>query len=156
MTAKSPAEAQAESDQLFPLAVRDSNLRLWRPGDPIPSRGTRLLVGIATWSGYDLRLLDVLDELVAQHRANKLVIEVFNTAGLLPEELNSYIPGLSSPHHTPFVGVWIDGALQQKASGYEGRKIAAQLLGFDADEIVAFVRLGQSSSPVRPSPATSS
>src|SRR5262245_12157703 len=110
-------EWQKQLDALFPVAVADSPLRLWAPGDPIPSTGRRLLIGVATWSAQDLALLDgVADSL--EIPAPGLTIEVFNVADCTsPAAFERYIPGISRVFHTPVAGVWSDGQLIESASG---------------------------------------
>src|SRR5947209_2157627 len=102
----------AEPDERFPAAVADSRLRLWSLGDPIPERGTRLLIGAATWSGYDMRLLDVIDDALARLGDGAPRVDVFN-AGILTsqEEIQRYVPGIGPVLQMPVVGVWRDGRL---------------------------------------------
>src|ERR1700730_9282171 len=69
-----PAWADAE----FRNLIARSPFRVWQPGDPISADGVRLLLGVATWSGYDMRLLDVIAEALSRRRAETPVVEVFN------------------------------------------------------------------------------
>ena len=93
------------ADRLSPALVRDSPFRLWEPGNPISSRGLFILVGVATWSGYDTQLLDMLQEVIAT-RNGFPPIAVFN-AGILTsvEAFEDYIPGLPPPTQMPVVGI---------------------------------------------------
>lgn len=129
------------ADRLFPAFVKGSPLRLWSPGDPIPSQGVRVLIGVATWSGYDMRLLDVLAAGLARRPAQAPVVEVFNTADCRQlHDFREYIPKLRQVSHTPVVGIWREGKLDEAKEGYEGRELVARMFGSGSAEIVAFVQ----------------
>src|SRR4051794_9090476 len=89
------------ADRLLPALLRNSPFRPWAPGDPIPQRGVFILLGIATWSGYDTLLLDMLQEAIAS-REDHPTVAVFN-AGILPslEAFEAYVPGLPPPSQMP-------------------------------------------------------
>jgi hypothetical protein len=125
----------------FPATVAASRLRLWEPGDPIPNRGTRVLVGAAVWSRYDMLLLDLIDEALRNWNAGAPHVDVFN-AGILTSQkaIEDYIPGIGEVLQMPAVGLWHDGRLVKSASGYEGRDLVAQMFGSSSDEIVDQVR----------------
>jgi hypothetical protein len=130
-------------DRLFPAAVGESPFRLWKPGDPIARQGTRILIGVATWSGYDMQLLDMLEE--ALSRATDVpLVEVFN-AGILTsmDEFYKYILEVPDVFHTPAVGVWRDGVLTERAAGYAARDLVARMFGFSSDAVVAAVDQAQ-------------
>ena len=116
----------------FPGAVAGSRrLHLWSPGDPISPVGPRLLVGVATWSGYDLHLLDLLED--APDIPARL--DVFDIDAV-PDPTNwdnyyRYIPGFTPGSHTPFVGLWHDGTLVESASGYPARELVARVCHLD-------------------------
>jgi hypothetical protein len=124
-------------DRLFPAVVGESPFRLWKPGDPIARQGTRILIGVATWSGYDMQLLDMLEEALSRAKDAPLV-EVFN-AGILTsaEAFEDYIPGLPPPMQMPVVGVWQDGVLTERAEGYFARDLVARMFGSSSDAVVA-------------------
>src|SRR5687768_8509388 len=86
-------------DAQFAELVRAGPLRLWSPGDSVPDRGTRLLVGVATWSGYDMRLLDVVAEGVSRDWDKAPVVEVFNVADCRDvSDFKKFVPGLRRVH----------------------------------------------------------
>jgi hypothetical protein len=130
------------ADREFPSLVASSPFHLWRPGEPVPEQGIRLLIGVATWSGYDMRLLDVIAEATSRRQASGFpVVEVFNTADCRqPRDFTRYIPKLGSVSQTPVVGVWRDGQLEWSGQGYEARDRAARLFGSGSAEIVEYVR----------------
>jgi hypothetical protein len=125
----------------FKVAVGKSHLRLWKPGDPIADLGLRVLVGTATWSGYDMRLLDVIDQVIPSLGDAAPLVEVFDASYLPSQEaFQEYIPGLPMVFHTPAVGVWRDGVLHERSEGFDARETVARLVGSSSDEIVEFVR----------------
>lgn len=115
--------------ELLPAVVeRSRKLHLWSPGQPTAVVGPRLLIGVATWSGYDLNLLDLIEE--ATHAPVR--IDVFDTDACLSQaELDLYIPGVNTGPQTPFVGLWQDGVLVEKQSGHWGRQLVARVCGIE-------------------------
>src|SRR5438045_3293522 len=83
------------ADRQFPATVAEGPFRLWRPGDAVSSAGVRVLVGIATWSGYDMRLLDLIAEGLGG--AAGTVVEVFNTSDCRQHaDFKKYIPDMGN------------------------------------------------------------
>jgi hypothetical protein len=117
---------QRGADELFPSIVARSPLRLWHPGDAIPRAEKRLLIGVATWSAHDMKLLDaVAAALQAPHPP--LTVDVFNVADCpTADSFKEYIPGIDGIYQTPIVGLWSDGQLVEKATGFAGRELIAK------------------------------
>ena len=137
----SPGEHQRTVERNFAAAITDSRLRLWRPGDPITGQGTRVLIGVATWSGYDMRLLDVIDEGMARGPAP--VVEVFNTSDChTHDDFKKYVPGMGAVCQTPVVGIWRDGRLEWSGQGAEARERVARMFGSTSVEIVEHIKDG--------------
>jgi hypothetical protein len=135
-----PGEQQRAVEQEFPAVVARTPLRWWSPDSGVPARGTRLVIGVATWSGYDMRLLDVIVEALSRRQAGHPVVEVFNTADCRePSDFDRHIPNLGTVLQTPVVGVWHDGQLEWSGQGYEARDRAARLFGSGAAEIGEYV-----------------
>ena len=88
-----PGDQQREAIRRFPEVVARSPLKLWRPGDPIPPMGDRVLIGVAAgWSLPELLILDALAEEVAQGRTTAKV-EVFDLSALEDaSEMDRYHP----------------------------------------------------------------
>ncbi|HKI37888.1 MAG TPA: hypothetical protein VKA46_38900 [Gemmataceae bacterium] len=138
---KSSSPEPGWADREFPAIVAESPLHLWRPGDPIIGRGSRLLVGVATWSGYDMRLLDVLAESLRGGGASQPLVEVFNTAECLRRrDFKKYVPRNHPVFHTPLVGIWQDGELIWSGEGHEAREEVARRFHSGSAEIVAYVQ----------------
>jgi hypothetical protein len=117
--------------ELFPGFVeRSPKLHLWT-NQPVPAQGSFLLIGVATWSGYDMNLLDLIEET----QDNGVHVEVFDVDSVLsPDDLSRLIPGISFLQ-TPFVGYWVDGKLIESASGFDARKLVARVCGLDSVEV---------------------
>ena len=117
--------------ELFPGFVeRSPKLHLWTADQPVSAQGLRLLIGVATWSGYDLNLLDLLEEAPDSVRVD--VVDVDSVSS--PDELARLFPGLSLLQ-TPFVGYWSDGKLLESASGFQGRQLVARVCEMNSTEV---------------------
>jgi hypothetical protein len=93
---------------------------------PAASEGERILVGIATWSVYDLKLLDTLDAALS-NGGHQTVVDVFDVDDCDGhKDFERYIPGLTQVLATPVVGIWRDGALISSATGASGRILLAE------------------------------
>lgn len=129
------------ADRRFPQLVAASPFHLWRPGDPIRQHEVRYLIGVATWSGYDMRLLDVIAAAFRRNPVNPPTIDVFNTADCpRPQDFDRYISGIGAMLHTPVVGFWNNGQLASTVQGHDAREFLAGRFGFHSAEIVAFVQ----------------
>ena len=116
------------------LVERSRKLHLWSPGQPTSQTGRRILIGIATWSGYDLALLDLIEDAIhAPIRIDVFDTEVCRT----PPDLERYIPGLDPGPQTPFVGLWENGQLVEMAAGFPGRQLAARVCSLEWDDVTA-------------------
>jgi hypothetical protein len=131
------------ADQRFPALVASSPFQLWRPGDPMVFKDNlRLLIGVATWSGYDMRLLDVIAEALGRNPADPPTIDVFNTVDCRSaEDFTRYIPGLHDISQMPVVGFfWRVEQLSTAYHGHAARESIAKIFGSTSAEIVAFVQ----------------
>ena len=118
---------------LFPGFVeRSPKLHLWAPGQLGSVEGPRLLIAVATWSGYDMNLLDLLEEAPAGGAR----IEVFDIDSCQStDELSHAIPGLGTPTQTPVVGYWVDGKFIESATGLDGRQLVARVCGLSPEAV---------------------
>lgn len=131
----------AWADRQFPGLIASSPFRLWHPNDPISEHGPRYLIGVATWSGYDMRLLDVIAEVLSRNPVDPPAIDVFNTSDCSQQQdFDHYISGLSAVLHTPVLGFWNNGQLAYSAQGQAAREFLAGTFDFRSAEIVAFVQ----------------
>jgi len=139
---ENPGENQRRASREFPGRIANSQMHWWSAGDPIHQVGRRLLIGVAVWSGYDLRLLDFIETSLRESIIEDIHVDVFNMDAIGPQYLfEPYIPGLGEIHHEPVVGLWINGILESRGAGYQGRKIVSEIFGFDMDSLVAFTSL---------------
>jgi hypothetical protein len=110
----------------LPSLVAAGPFGLWRPDDPIPASGRRLLLGVATWSVHDMELLDELAR-VLQAGCQSIIVDVFNVVHCSsPADLERFTPGVGKVFHTPVVGLWVDGELKATAAGKAGRDLLAR------------------------------
>ena len=122
------SEENERAKTLFPSLIQQSRLNIWSPGDPIYGDG-RLLVGVATWSLYDLSLLDVLDQAVIEGWSCLDRIDLFDLDRVEQRDLHRYIPGLGKVVGTPVAGYWEDGILDVKGFGRQAIGLTSGLLG---------------------------
>src|SRR6185369_475497 len=103
-----PGEQQLLAREQFPAVVASSRMSMWAPGEPLPASGSRVLIGVATYSLYDLDLLDALDSQLFGDDA----VELFEVSSCSShEEFDRFIPGIGKVFQTPLVGFWQDGQL---------------------------------------------
>jgi hypothetical protein len=97
-------KSQKIVDDRFPSLVSMSPLRLWYGGNAVPTQGKRLLIGVATWSAHDMKLLDAVAQALQRAPIN-LTVDVFNVADCSsPEAFDRYVPGIGRVFQTPVVG----------------------------------------------------
>jgi hypothetical protein len=124
-----PAEEQQEAYRRLPFVLSQSPLHYWSPEEEVYAQGTRFLVGVATWSHYDLKLLDALDKALAKGKSKDRV-DVFNIDNCRTmEDLERYIPEAGKMYQTPMVAEWRDGVKIQQACGYAGIEILIKHFG---------------------------
>src|SRR5687767_8422042 len=83
------APAPDRRRELFPGVVeRNPKLHLWSPDQVAPEQGQRLVIGVATWSVYDMNTLD----LVAQLPDNGVRVDVFDVDAFSADELAGFFP----------------------------------------------------------------
>ena len=96
--------------------MENSQLNWWTPNDPVGNDGVRVLIGVATYSGPELQLLDRLHEFISSNlNRNIPTFDVFDMFGT-SSNFQQYIPG-SSPIETPVLGVWESGDFVEMVSG---------------------------------------
>ena len=118
---------------LFPTVVADSPvMELWARNRSIPTTGTFLLVGVATWSGYDMKLFDEVELAIDKPD----VVGVFDMQeAQSPDDFASRIPGLRDVVQGPVVGLWGNGLLIESGSGHSAQNIVFKSCGLNPDDI---------------------
>ena len=118
----------------FLTLLNASRMKSWKPGDPIYRNGVRFLIGVATWSHQDMRLLDNIEKALLEHKYDNDRVDVFDfwSECHTQEELDRYIPGMDigAIYHSPVVGRWENGILSVKSSGFGGRSVLLIYFGF--------------------------
>lgn len=108
-------------------------MELWRPGDPWPPVGEEVIwIAVATWSLYDLKLLDLLETQLSRG-SRKERIYLFNTAGFPEFNFEEHLPDIGKIFHTPVVGSWTGGILEERLSGALARDWLIERFGLSRD-----------------------
>ncbi len=130
-TSPPPGKIHAdERSALFPRVVESSPvLELWAAGRAIPTRGSFLLLGVATWSGYDMKLLEEIEA------ARPDSVGVFDIDEAQSDDFSDRIPGLVGVAQGPVAGLWKDGRLIEFGSGHDAREIAFRACHLNLDKI---------------------
>ena len=83
-----------------------------------PEKGQRILIGVAFYSVYDLELLDAITAKLRECPREEQ-IEIFDVMTCKSQaDFEACLPGIEKVVQTPVVGNWIDGDLNEKASGH--------------------------------------
>lgn len=113
---------QQRAAENFPSLVERGHMNIWRPENDFPPPGSHVIwIAVATWSLYDLELLDLLETKLSRDAVTDNIY-VFDTAGSPDiKDFNHYLPGVGKVYHTPVVGSWTNGVLEEKLSGAVAR-----------------------------------
>lgn len=135
---------QKRAEAEFPKVVERSNLHYWRPGDSITTEGTRYLIALAaSYSLYDLRFADVINEALLRPFAQPVRIDVFNIYDYKENsEFSQYFPDIGPKLGyiaTPIVGVWKEGVHEETLFIHDARKRVLHDLKsrYSAEEVVS-------------------
>lgn len=113
-----PGMQQRIACERFHAAAARSLMPFWRLGETFPIKGTHVLLGVATYSLEDLRLLDVLESKLSNQAGRRETIHLFDVSACSEmEDFERYLPGIGKVFQTPVVGLWEDGVLRYKAQG---------------------------------------
>jgi hypothetical protein len=116
-----PEKSQRFARDHLPEVVALHRMHLGQSGEPFIVTGERFLLGVVTWSIYNLQLLDELAVRIREGRfpADRLDLDVIHT----PENIEPYIPGLSARFfNPPDLGIWADGILRERLDGHKARQ----------------------------------
>jgi len=114
-----PGDQQQYVISQFSKRVQDSGMKLWEPGDSIQHRGKRFLIGVAEFSREDLELLDALFELSDGSQLDVFMLSKCKSQS----DIERYVPDVGPVYQSPVVGIWEDGILVAKASGWQAKQI---------------------------------
>lgn len=124
-----PGEEQGEAQKRFPGLVETSRLHLWMPGDDIPKRGKRFLIGAATYSLIEMYILDALNEWLEREPTVK--VDVFDLSAYSLDEIAGYIPNAQAKS-SPVLGIWSDGQFVRSLEGGAANKYLREYFQLDA------------------------
>ena len=128
-----PGEQQSRVEREFPEVSAEGPLHWLRPGEARDPSGIRLVIGVATYSQDDMRLLDAVAQAVANRNGMPIHVDVFSTLSCkTPGDFDAYVPGLGNVFQTPVAGLWIDGVPREKAWGAAARKLIAGVCRLDS------------------------
>ena len=116
-------------------ALSTSRLNHWKARDNIASAKRRVLIGVAPYSQYDLKLLEALNELPLDPASDR--IDVFDVlACQTQEDFEEYVPGIGKVYQTPVVGIWRNGKLEERNSGHSARELLMRLYGIKIGQLL--------------------
>ena len=140
-----PGDEQRRASEGLAAAVARSHLRWWKGREVMADQGRCLLLAVAPFSQYDLTLLDLLDERLDSDRAAVpvYVANLHDYATL--EQLGADFPGVGQAHQTPLAALCEPGFPKRVAWGKKARDMAAEALGFPADELARRIVAGSPS-----------
>jgi hypothetical protein len=134
----SPGEQQQHAAAALPDTIAESHMRWWKTREVNVCHGKCLLLGIGSYSQYDLTLLDLMEEFLAEGRSDQVPIYVVNVADYTSrEQLAVDFPGLGPGSQSPMAAVWEAGSLKKVASGKMARELVAETLGVVAQDLEA-------------------
>ena len=132
-----PGDTQRRAHEAFPARLAASQLDAWAPSD-VAASGSVLVIGAATWSPHDLRLLDLLNS-PTRSASMPVRVAVFDVDACPAEELPQRVPLRVRPLMNPVVGWWQDGRLVEAACGFAGRTLVYRVLGLERERADEFI-----------------
>jgi hypothetical protein len=112
-----PGPLQSAARRRFPSIVQKSHLGQRDPGDAIPSSGKYAIIGIATYSPDELRLLDEVETAYPRWGTTSrvAVFDVMECKDM--EDVKKHIPAFATVVQTPVVALWDGGKLVSAQTG---------------------------------------
>jgi hypothetical protein len=106
---REPGSLQSEARRLFPSIVKKSHLEQRMARSPVPKRGKYVIIGVATYSPDDLRLLDEVEAAYRQwQKKSKIVVfDLMECKDMC--DVREYVPPFSEVVQTPVVALWDSG-----------------------------------------------
>jgi hypothetical protein len=115
-----PAEQQVRILSRLPTRAQERGMRAWKPGDGIPTRGRRFLIGVEPFSS-ELSLLDSVCEALKGDQLDVFTLRECKSQS----EIEDFIPGIAPVYQSPVVGIWQDGRLAASGSGWNAIQLLA-------------------------------
>jgi hypothetical protein len=112
-----PGPLQSDARRLFPAIVQRSHLEQHVPGSAVPTTGKYVIIGVATYSPDELRLLDDLEAAHARWGGTSKVV-VFDVLDCNDmNDMRKHVPSLMVVVQTPVVAFWDGGKLVASQTG---------------------------------------
>ena len=114
-----PCVVQDLARNLLPKLLAESNLAERLPDSPIDDKRRHVVLGIASYSNHDLKLLDELNESYDKWKYT-IKLEVFDVANCTSmDSIQDYIPGAGIIRATPIMKCWDRGQPLEIARGLD-------------------------------------
>lgn len=121
------AQRNGPAGEALRQMLASSHLRSWAEEEPPPAQGVRLLLLVATWSRYDLQLLDTLNQRIASPQ-DVVRLDVASIDDFYQEDFERVLPGIDRVRVEPVLGVWRDGALTERLWGWPAKNRVLELV----------------------------
>ncbi len=112
------AEIQRRAAEGFLAAAESSGFLTSVPQNTTPHK---MVVGVASYSLSELRMLDQLRERMRIHEGlSQTSVVVFDVLNCLTEDdFEKFVPGIGRVLQTPVIGYWIHGVVIKLATGFD-------------------------------------
>jgi hypothetical protein len=125
-----PGPLQRDVRHRFPSIIQKSHLEQHVPGSPIPNSGKYIVIGVASYSRDELRLLDDLDAAYPEW-ANASRVGVFDVLDCKDmNDMRRHLPIFMMVAQTPVVALWDNGNLVASQTGLRMTHEVLQSAGF--------------------------
>ena len=122
------AEQQQKARTTFLSLIDESAFHSYRIGDPHTAM-VSLVLGVETWNGYDMALLDRIDAPISRIDPSRLMVSLFDLDECLShDDVRERIPGIDDAVQSPVLGLWADGQLVRTMWGHEARDLIPLLI----------------------------
>jgi len=127
---REPGPLQSDARSQFPLIVKNSHLEPRLPGSPIPASGKYVIIGVATYSRDELRLLDEVEAAFPQWEktAKVVVFDVMECKDM--DEMRQFAPPHVVVAQTPVVALWDQGESVASQTGLRMTREVLKDAGF--------------------------
>lgn len=127
---QAPKEQQEIARQKFPALVRSSSSLTLYEGDLCSL--DCMIIGVATYSNDDMKLLDGIEEKQLLKNGEKINIYVYDvTNAKNMDDINSVFKGIGNVYQTPILARYKESQCQFSASGFEARTKLEELFSLN-------------------------
>ena len=121
------AQRNGPAGEALRQMLASSRLRSWSEEEAPPEEGLRLLLLVATYSRYDLELLDTLNKRMESPQ-EVVRLDVASINDFYQEEFERVLPGIDRVRAEPVLGVWRDGVLTERLWGWPAKTRVLELV----------------------------